>query len=256
MADHGTIIRVSRMSKRYENERGAGVQALEGIDLEVRAGEFLCILGPTGCGKTTLLRLLAGLESRDGGSIELNWFKDGRLPYLGFMFQQHALFPWMTIEKNVAFGLKSIGLSKTKIRERCRECLELVGLTESAHSYPSELSGGMQRRAALARTLAPNPDVLLMDEPFSALDVGTSRALYDEFLAIYKRSRMTVILVTHNIEEAVYLASRIVVMASSPGRIVADTPNDLLRPRDRFGNDFVATMLKIREFFEKENFKN
>ncbi len=253
MADHGTIIRVSQISKTYKKNHDTGVKALDNINLIVRKGEFLSILGPTGCGKTTLLRLIANLEQPDTGSITLDCLEDGRRPVLGFMFQQHALFPWMTVEKNVMFGLKSAGLDSNRIRKRCEECLQFVGLTDSAHSYPFELSGGMQRRAALARTIAPKPDVVLMDEPFSALDIGTARALYDELLGIFQRSHMTVILVTHNIEEAVYLASRVVVMAMSPGRIVADVQNALPRPLDRLGKEFVGKMLEVREFFEKEN---
>ncbi len=252
MADHGTMIRVNRISMAYGNHK-TSVKALEEIDFSIKEGEFLSILGTTGCGKTTLLRLIAGLEQPSEGSIVFENRKDGRRPVLGFMFQQHALFPWMTVEKNVAFGLRSVGLKPDQIKERCMECLRFVGLIDSAQSYPYELSGGMQRRAALARTIAPEPDVVLMDEPFSALDIGTARALYDEILEIYERTRMTVILVTHNIEEAVFLANRVVVMAASPGRIAADVSNNLPRPRNRLGNDFIAKMLEIREFFEKEN---
>lgn len=232
---------------------GGRVEALRDVSLDVQSGEFLSILGPTGCGKTTLLRIIAELETPDRGEVRIEPRIDGSSNALGFLFQQHALFPWMTVEKNVLFGLRAAGVSRSDARWRCAECLRMVGLGESVHAYPYELSGGMQRRASLARTIAPKPDIVLMDEPFSALDVSTARALYDEILAMREQLSMTVVFVTHNIEEAVYLASRVIVMATSPGRISAEATIDLPRPRDRLSKDFVQKMLEVREIFERGN---
>ncbi|RJP33716.1 MAG: ABC transporter ATP-binding protein [Candidatus Omnitrophota bacterium] len=253
MANHGTIIRVSKISKSFGRERDAQIQVLKDIDLQVETGEFVSILGPTGCGKTTLLRILSGLESPDSGTIDIDSRADGSPSTVGFLFQQHALFPWMTVEKNILFGLHAAGYGKADARQRCSECLHLVGLPDCAHTYPYEISGGMQRRAALARTIAPRPDVILMDEPFSALDIATARLLYDEILDMRRRERITGIFVTHNIEEAVFLASRVIVMASSPGRFVADAPIDLPHPRDRLSEPFIGKMLQVRNYFEKGN---
>ncbi|MFH1742529.1 MAG: ABC transporter ATP-binding protein [bacterium] len=253
MAGIGTVIHVDRVSKAFGANSESRVQALRAVTLDVQRRELLSILGPTGCGKTTLLRIISKLDTPDDGSIEIAPSTNGSPNSLGFLFQQHALFPWMTVEKNILFGLRAAGLGKEEARARCLECLRLVGLTDSAKSFPYELSGGMQRRAALARTIAPRPDIVLMDEPFSGLDIATARALYDEMLRIHSHSEMTIVFVTHNIEEAVFLASRVIVMGTSPGRIVAEVPVDLPRPRDRLDRRFVEKILAVREFFVKAN---
>jgi len=251
MADNGTIIDVSSVSKTFSTADNRRVQALHSVDVNVTAGEFLSIVGPTGCGKTTLLRIISGLETPDKGSVTVSATNARHGPSVGFMFQQHALFPWMTVEKNVVFALTAAGWNKRAAADRCAECLRLVGLERSAKSHPYELSGGMQRRVALARTIAPRPNVVLMDEPFSALDVATARELYDEILDMYRRLGMTVILVSHNIEEAVFLATRVLIMAAPPGRIVEEVTVDLPYPRDRLSEPFVKKMLEVRVFFEK-----
>ena len=251
MAGNGTIIRVSGISKSFYAGDNHSVEALKDVSMVVAAGEFLSVVGPTGCGKTTLLRIISGLEVPDHGSIEIATQDNPRRPSVHFMFQQHALFPWMTVERNVMFALSAAGWSRREILERCDECLRFVGLAASARSYPYELSGGMQRRAALARTIASRPEVVLMDEPFSALDIATARELYDEILNMHERLGMTIIFVTHNIEEAVFLASRVIIMATSPGRIIAEVPVDLSKPRDRLSDGFVGKMLQVREYFEK-----
>ncbi|QHW31032.1 ABC transporter ATP-binding protein [Paenibacillus rhizovicinus] len=196
------------------------VSALQDISLEVRQGEFMVIVGPSGCGKSTLLDLLAGLTKPNNGQILL----DGRPiegPDLdrGIVFQQYALFPWKTALANVEFGLETKGVPRRERKETAREFIRLVGLAGFEHRYPHELSGGMKQRIAIARSLAYDPEVLLMDEPFAALDAQTRETLQSELLRIWEATRKTIIFITHGIEEAVYLGQRVAVMTSRPGRI-------------------------------------
>jgi NitT/TauT family transport system ATP-binding protein len=200
--------------------RGTAVTALDGIDLDVRAGEFLVIVGPSGCGKSTLLDLLGGLATPTAGRILV----DGRPitgPGLdrGVVFQQYALLPWRTAQGNVEFGLEAKNVPRRERVAKAREYLGLVGLESFADRYPHELSGGMKQRVAIARSLAFDPEVLLMDEPFAALDAQTRDGLQDELLRIWERTGKTVVFITHGIEEAVYLGQRVAVMTSRPGRI-------------------------------------
>lgn len=204
--------------------------AIEDISLDVQAGEFMVIVGPSGCGKSTLLDLLAGLTKPSRGSILL----DGRQitgPALdrGVVFQQYALFPWRTALGNVEFGLEAKGVPEKERRERAREHLSLVGLSGFEDRHPHELSGGMKQRVAIARSLAYDPEVLMMDEPFAALDAQTRETLQDELIRIWERSKKTIIFITHGIDEAVYLGSRVAVMTSRPGRIkkVIEVPAEL-----------------------------
>ncbi|MER6310983.1 ABC transporter ATP-binding protein [Streptomyces sp. NPDC001657] len=199
--------------------------ALDGIDLEIAAGEFVVLVGPSGCGKSTLLDLLGGLARPTSGRILL----DGRPvtgPGLdrGIVFQQYALLPWRTALGNVEFGLEATGVPRRQRAARAREFLELVGLSGFENRHPHELSGGMRQRVAIARSLAYDPDVLLMDEPFAALDAQTRESLQDELLRIWQRTGKTVVFITHGIEEAVYLGQRVAVMTSRPGRIKQVVP--------------------------------
>jgi NitT/TauT family transport system ATP-binding protein len=201
--------------------------ALVNINLEIRAGEFFVIVGPSGCGKSTLLDLIGGLTQPTSGRILISGKPiDGPALDRGLVFQQYALFPWRTAQKNVEFGLEAKGVPARERAEVARRFLELVGLAEFADRYPHELSGGMKQRVAIARSLAYEPDVLLMDEPFAALDAQTRENLQGELIRIWERSGKTIVFITHGIDEAVYLGQRVAVMTSRPGRIkqVVDIP--------------------------------
>ena len=217
----GAKLLVEGVAKRF-GTRADGVQALEPIDIAVGAGEFLTIVGPSGCGKSTLLNIVAGFEVPSTGRATL----DGKPinapgPERGVVFQQGALFTWMTVQDNVAFGPRALGKSVGEARDIARKYIELVGLTGFALRYPYELSGGMQQRVGIARSLANEPEVLLMDEPFAALDQQTRELLQEEIRAIWRRTGKTILWITHSIEEALFLATHIVVMTARPGRIKA-----------------------------------
>lgn len=223
--------------------------ALSGIDLEVARGEFVCVVGGSGCGKTTLLRIIGGLEPKFDGSVLIEDRSiAGPGTDRGFVFQEHRLLPWLNVHDNVAFGLAE--LSAAKRNQIVEHYLALVGLTEFAQRYPHQLSGGMAQRVAIARALATRPRVLLLDEPFGALDALTRIRMQQEILRIWEAERTTMMLVTHDIDEAIYLADRVVIMSSQPGRIRNIVPVDLPRPRDR--SDYGFTQLRkliYGEFF-------
>jgi NitT/TauT family transport system ATP-binding protein len=215
------------------SRRGQTFEALRDVSLQVEAGEFISIVGASGCGKTTLLRIVDGLRPPTRGEV---WV-DGRLvdrpgPDRGFVFQQDGLFPWRTIIDNVIFGLEVQGKSKGEARKRADTLLRLVGLNGFEQHFPHELSGGMRQRANLARALTIDPDVLLMDEPFASLDAQTREIMQSELLRIWRSNRKTVLFVTHQIDEAVYLADRVVVMTSRPGQVKAVVDVAIPRPRD------------------------
>ncbi len=222
------MLRIDGLSKRYPN----GHLALEGIGLEVAPGEILGVVGGSGCGKSTLLRLIAGLESPTAGEVVLNGQPvRGPRDEIGFVFQEPRLMPWLRIRDNVAFGIRH--LPKAEREARTAQALARVGLSDFAGAWPRELSGGMAQRAALARALVGRPSVLLLDEPFSALDALTRYDLQDHLLSLWAYDRPTLILVTHDIEEALVLADRVVVMQPRPGRVLTVAAPPLPRPRDR-----------------------
>ena len=244
-------VRVDGVSKRYSSE-GSSVQALKGVSFEVVPGEFVCVVGPSGSGKTTLFRIIAGLERPTDGSVYLDGDRvEEPGPEMGIVFQEYHLFPWRTVRGNVAFGLEKRGVPAGKRNRRVRELLELVGLEEFGDAYPKELSGGMKQRVGIARALAVEPDLLLMDEPFGAVDAQTRGILQDELLDLWQHTGKTVLFVTHDVEEAVKLADRIVVMDADPGRVREIVDVDLPRPRSRsdegFGEYYERVLELIRE---------
>jgi NitT/TauT family transport system ATP-binding protein len=211
---------IDRIGHTYRPARGRPVRALDGVTLSVRDREFLALLGPSGCGKSTLLYLVGGFLPVEEGAITVEARPvAGPGPDRGIVFQHFALFPWKTVMQNVLYGLEKQGLPREERLRRARDHIDLVGLSGFEDSYPSQLSGGMKQRAAIARTLAIDPRVLLMDEPFGALDAQTRSLMQGELLRIWQRSRKTVIFVTHDVHEAVFLAERIAVMSARPGHI-------------------------------------
>jgi NitT/TauT family transport system ATP-binding protein len=214
--------------------QGRRVDALAGIDLDIRAGEFFCIVGPSGCGKTTLLRILAGLESKSAGDIAIaRSGGDQRRPLNSMVFQEQSIFPWMSVRNNVAFGLKALGLSRSRRYAIVDPYIRKVGLSGFEHALPHQLSGGMKQRVSIARAFANDPEILLMDEPFAALDEQTKLVLQAELLRVWEETRKTVLYVTHSIDEAIVLADRILVMTARPGRIkeILDVAAVFGRPR-------------------------
>ena len=239
MADTGMpIVSIRDVSKTYQLN-GTSIEALSGARLDIRRGEFLCLIGASGCGKSTLLRLIAGFEKPTTGQA-LMWGKpiDGPDPSRGMVFQDYALFPWLSVRDNIGFGPKSRGKGRGEIRDTCDRFIEMVGLQRFADAYPHQLSGGMRQRVAIARVLANDAELVLMDEPFGALDAMTRERLQDELLDIWERTGLTVVFVTHAIEEAIFLADRVVVMTPGPGRIESDNRLDLPRRRDVSSPEF------------------
>ncbi|MFI0485617.1 ABC transporter ATP-binding protein [Actinomadura sp. 9N215] len=244
-AGAAAAVRLAGAAKTFRGRR-EDVRALDPIDLTVPAGEFVAIVGPSGCGKSTLLRIVAGLMDADaGGRVEVQGRPvDGTPPDLGVVFQTHNLLPWRTIEANVGLGARLAGIPKAEVARRVPSMLEMLGLSGFARKHPHELSGGMRQRAALGQALVCRPEILLLDEPFGALDALTRDRLNVELLKIWQELRQTVLLVTHSIAEAVFLADRIIVMSQRPGAVVEDIRVDIPRPRDP------ATTRALPEFTE------
>jgi NitT/TauT family transport system ATP-binding protein len=243
---------IDKVNKVFTSEERALV-ALQDITLEIPRGQFVCLLGPSGCGKSTLLNAVAGFALPTSGSITA----DGRQvtgpgPERGMVFQEYALFPWMTVEQNIAFGLQIKGLDKAAIARRVGELLAMLSMSEFRQRFPKDLSGGMRQRVAIARVLALDSPILLMDEPFGALDALTRRNLQDELLRIWADVKKTIIFVTHSIEEAIYLADRIVVMTYRPGTVKRDLLVELPRLRDPAAPEFNALKRELGQLVMEE----
>lgn len=242
----GQMVAVRRLDHSFDGPDGRPRPVLVGVDLEIRRGEFLAIVGPSGCGKTTLLNLVSGLVRNQGGEVLV----DGRAPKVGdpdvgYLFARDALLPWRSVLGNAELAMEMAGLAKKERRARAMELLGAVGLADSAHAYPAQLSQGMRQRVAIARTLGPRPSLLMLDEPFSALDAQTKLLLQDTFSRLWADIGATVVLITHDLSEAIGLADRIVLMTARPGRIKAVFDVDLARPRSIVNLQSEATYHRI-----------
>ncbi|MBX3596713.1 MAG: ABC transporter ATP-binding protein [Rhizobiaceae bacterium] len=242
-----TVLSAESVSKIYKVEGAPEVQAVQNLSLNIEEGEFVCIIGASGCGKSTLLNMFAGFSKPSSGRILLKGQPiEGIEPRCGMVFQSYALFPWKTVRGNVEFGLKMKGKDAASRRQIAERFIEIVGLKGFEDRYPTELSGGMQQRVTLARILAADPEVLLMDEPFAALDAMTRQVMQEELLRIHEANKKTTVFITHNIDEALILADRIVVLSTRPGKVKAIMNNDLPRPRH-------ITIQLSNEFNERKN---
>ncbi|SEA24099.1 NitT/TauT family transport system ATP-binding protein [Haloplanus vescus] len=243
-------VRVDDISKHFEGETGP-VRALDGVSFDVADGEFVCLVGPSGCGKTTLFRIIAGLESATSGAVYLDGERvEGPGPDLGLVFQEYHLFPWRTVADNVGFGLERQDVPASEREQRVDDLIEMVGLSGFGDTYPRDLSGGMKQRVALARALAVDPGLLLMDEPFGAVDAQTKKMLQSELLDIWSETGKTILFVTHDVEEAVKLADRVVVMGKNPGHIHEIVDVDIERPRSRSDDAFGTYYQRILDLIE------
>lgn len=245
-----SILQAVHLHKQYVTSQGY-LSAVEDVSFDVAPGEFLCVVGPSGCGKSTLLRLLSGLLSPDRGQVCLHGQPlQGPCHEIGLVFQKANLMPWRTVLDNVMLPLQVQHVAASKARKRAVRALELVGLIEFADSYPRELSGGMEQRVAIARALTHEPEILLLDEPFGALDALTRERLNVELMRVWEVSRKTVVMVTHNIREAIFLADRVLVLSQRPGRVAAVIPVTLPRPRPIsliYSDSFIALAYEVRQ---------
>jgi NitT/TauT family transport system ATP-binding protein len=238
-------LELCKVGKTFRSDTGANVKALEDVNLRVRQGEFVTLVGATGCGKTTLLNLIAGLDTPDEGSVHLGEglrFGDN----IAHVFQHYTLFPWRTTVSNVSFGLQMRGVRRAKRHSQAASLLDKVGLRDFENAYPHELSGGMRQRAAIAQTLAIEPKLLLMDEPFGAVDDSTRTELQKMLIDLWREDRTTVIFVTHNIDEAILLGSRVLVFSNRPGKVAYEFKVDLPQPRNRVTKEFTELFIQIR----------
>lgn len=249
-------IAINNVSVVFKDNQGNDIKALDNVDFDIEKGEFISLLGPSGCGKTTLLRTIADLLEPTSGNVRVSGMtpKEIRLMQkFGIVFQNPVLFEWRTVKKNIELPLEIMGYSKKDRSDRADEMLEMVGLTDFANHYPQQLSGGMQQRVGIARAFGIRPEILLMDEPFSALDEFTKEKLHLDLLRIWKKTNKTIVFVTHNIQEAVFLSNRICVLSPHPGRLSAVVDVDLPYPRNIEMRDtahFGELVSKVRNSFE------
>jgi len=252
-AHGGGGVRIANVSKLFASAEGEPTWALLDVSVDIRPGEFLCAIGPSGCGKTTLLNLIAGYIEPTRGTVGFDGKPvTGPAPDRGVVFQEYALYPWLTARQNAEFGLRMRGVPKAERRALAEESLALVGLARAADRYPFELSGGMRQRVAVARALVNRPRILLMDEPFAAVDALTRTTLQVELLRIWEEVGLSIFFITHNIEESVFLGDRILVMTPHPGRIHEVVGVDLPRPRDRSDAAFGRVYAHVSRIFHSQ----
>jgi NitT/TauT family transport system ATP-binding protein len=245
-------LEIHNLSQSFTRDDGSRLVVLDNVNFEGKDKEFICILGASGCGKTTLLRLIAGLDEAKEGSIIIDGEEiKGQNPKIGMVFQEYSLFPWRTVIDNIAFGLEMRGVSREDRYMVAEWYLDLVNLTQFRNSYPSELSGGMRQRVAVVRALTLDPSLLLMDEPFGALDAQTRNMLQKELLEIWGKTKKTIMFITHSVDEAVYLSDRIIVMTPRPGRICRDFVVELPRPRDRTSVEFAQVRRTVLDLINQ-----
>lgn len=257
MTDYSKIwVSIDEVTKAFPTRTGT-VTALEKVNLEIHDGKFVCLLGPSGCGKTTLLRMIGGLDVPTSGTITIDGkVVDGPSPKMTMVFQEYSLYPWRTVAENVGFGLEMTGVPPEVREHEVAQRLKLVGLESFANSYPYELSGGMRQRAAVARALATDPAVMLMDEPFGALDAQTRNKMQRELLNIWMETEKTILFVTHSVDEAVYLADKIVILTPRPGTIHEIYDMSMPRPRDRTSVEFAQIRKNILHIIEELEMDN
>jgi NitT/TauT family transport system ATP-binding protein len=247
------MLKITGLHKEFTKDDGTKMVAVDDFTLDINDGEFVCVLGPSGCGKTTVLRMIAGLETNTSGSMLLDDKEiSGPGSDRGMVFQEFALLPWRNVRKNVEFGLELKKMPPEQRKEVAQKYIDLVGLNGFEKYLPTQLSGGMKQRVGIARALANNPNILLMDEPFGALDAQTRNQMQKELLRIWKETKKTVMFVTHSVDEAVFLADRVVVLTSRPGRIKEIITVDQERPRDRADPLFLSLRKKILMELEQE----
>jgi len=245
-------LEIRDLNQSFAKDDGSRLVVLDHVSFDVKDKEFVCILGSSGCGKTTLLRMIAGLDTAESGSIILDGNEiRGTSPKVGMVFQEYSLFPWRSVIDNIAFGLEMQGMKKDERYRIAERYLNLVNLAQFRDSYPSELSGGMRQRVAVARALALDPVLLLMDEPFGALDAQTRNMLQQELLEIKETTKKTVIFITHSVDEAVFLSDRIIVLTPRPGRICRIFSVDLPRPRDRTSPVFAQVRREVLDLINQ-----
>lgn len=254
--DHKLVI--DQVGKVFSTKGGEMV-ALDRTSFKVKEGEFITILGPSGCGKSTILRIVAGLEEPSSGHVYLDGHEvKGPGPDRGMVFQSYTLYPWLTVEDNIAFGLKLKGTSQRQCKEVAQHYLELIGLSGFEKHYPIQLSGGMKQRVAIARALANDPEILLMDEPFGALDAQTRSIMQEILLKAWEESKKTILFITHDVEESIFLADSVYVMTARPGRLKENIPVSLPRPRDyniKSSSEFLSLKKRLLELIREETLK-
>lgn len=254
--DHKLVI--DQVGKVF-NSKGGEMVALDRTSFKVKEGEFITILGPSGCGKSTILRIVAGLEEPSSGHVYLDGREvKGPGPDRGMVFQSYTLYPWLNVEDNIAFGLRLKGTSQKQCKEVAQHYLELIGLNGFEKHYPIQLSGGMKQRVAIARALANDPEILLMDEPFGALDAQTRSIMQEILLKAWDESKKTILFITHDVEESIFLADSVYVMTARPGRLKENIPVNLPRPRDysiKSSSEFLSLKTRLLDLIREETLK-